>query len=115
MAVGGLPELDVARVPRWCAEQVPEHVRGEIRVECDVTPRYLTICECCEVRRGSLSRYLSGLACGISDYRSFCRRDPTTGVAAGERYRAGAGTNTGGGGRLPGTALRGASPTTPMR
>jgi Protein of unknown function (DUF3024) len=46
MAAGGLPELDVARVQRWCADQVPEHARGEIRVECDVTPRHLTICEC---------------------------------------------------------------------
>jgi hypothetical protein len=46
VAAGGLPELDVARVQRWCAGQVPEHVRDEIRVECDVAPRHLTICEC---------------------------------------------------------------------
>jgi hypothetical protein len=46
VAAGGLPELDVARVQRWCADQVPEHVRDEIRVECDVAPRHLTICEC---------------------------------------------------------------------
>ena len=46
MAAGGLPELDVARVQRWCAEQVPEHLRDEIRIECDLTPRHLTICEC---------------------------------------------------------------------
>jgi len=46
MAAGGLPELDVARVRRWCAEQVPEHARGEIRIECDLAPRHLTICEC---------------------------------------------------------------------
>jgi hypothetical protein len=26
--------------------QVPEHTRGEIRVECDIAPRHLTICEC---------------------------------------------------------------------
>jgi Protein of unknown function (DUF3024) len=43
---GGLPELDVARVQRWCAGQVPEQVRDEVRVECDVAPRHLTICEC---------------------------------------------------------------------
>ena len=43
---GGLPQLDVARVQRWCAHQVPEHIRSEIRVECDVAPRHLTICEC---------------------------------------------------------------------
>jgi len=46
VVAGGLPELDVARVQRWCAVQVPEHVRDEVRVECDVAPRYLTICEC---------------------------------------------------------------------
>jgi hypothetical protein len=46
VAVRGLPELDVARVQRWCAVQVPEHVRDEVRVECDVAPRHLTICEC---------------------------------------------------------------------
>jgi hypothetical protein len=46
MAAGGLPELDVARVQRWCADQVPEHARGEIRIECDLAPRHLTICEC---------------------------------------------------------------------
>ncbi|HWY00575.1 MAG TPA: IS30 family transposase, partial [Mycobacterium sp.] len=46
MAAGGLPELDVARVQRWCADKVPGHARGEIRIECDVAPRYLTICEC---------------------------------------------------------------------
>jgi len=42
----GLPELDVARVQRWCAAQVPEHLRGEIRVECAITARHLTISEC---------------------------------------------------------------------
>ena len=42
----GLPELDVARVQRWCAGQVPEHVHDEVRIECDLAPRHLTICEC---------------------------------------------------------------------
>jgi hypothetical protein len=46
MSAGGPPRLDVARVQRWCANQVPEHMRGEIRVECDIAPRHLTICEC---------------------------------------------------------------------
>ncbi|MEV0360265.1 DUF3024 domain-containing protein [Nocardia sp. NPDC050697] len=41
-----LPDLDVVRVQRWCAAQVPEQLRGEIRVECDVAARHLTICEC---------------------------------------------------------------------
>ena len=42
MADGRLSQLDIARVQRWCANQVPEH----IRVEWDVAPRHLTICEC---------------------------------------------------------------------
>jgi Protein of unknown function (DUF3024) len=46
MSAGGLLDFDVARVQRWCASQVPEHLRSEIRVECDIAPRHLTICEC---------------------------------------------------------------------
>jgi hypothetical protein len=46
MTDAGLPRLDVARAQRWCASQVPERIRSEIRVECDVAPRHLTICEC---------------------------------------------------------------------
>jgi hypothetical protein len=51
MTDAGLPQLDVARVQRWCANQVPEHIRSEIRVECDVAPRHLTICDCRPPRR----------------------------------------------------------------
>jgi hypothetical protein len=46
MSDGGLPQLDVARVQRWCASQIPEHIRSEIRIECGVAARHLTICEC---------------------------------------------------------------------
>ena len=42
----GLPELDVARAHRWCAERVPSHVRDQLVIECDVAPRHLTIVEC---------------------------------------------------------------------
>ena len=42
----GLPELDVARVLRWCEQRVPEHARDQVRVECDISPRHLTIVEC---------------------------------------------------------------------
>ena len=41
-----LPELDVARVERWCRAWVPEHVRAQVRVEIDVADRHLTIVEC---------------------------------------------------------------------
>ena len=40
-----LPELDVARVQRWCVVRVPEHARHQVRVECEVAPRHLTIVE----------------------------------------------------------------------
>jgi len=38
-----LPELDVARVQRWCAARVPEHARHQVHVECEIAPRHLTI------------------------------------------------------------------------
>src|SRR3954454_13889120 len=40
-----IPELDIARVQRWCAARVPEHARHQVRVECQVAPRHLTIVE----------------------------------------------------------------------
>jgi hypothetical protein len=41
-----LPETDVVRVQQWCRARVPEHLRGEVRVEVDVADRHLTIVEC---------------------------------------------------------------------
>ena len=41
-----LPDLDVARVRRWCDGRVPAHVRDQLRVECDIAPGHLTIVEC---------------------------------------------------------------------
>jgi hypothetical protein len=40
-----LPDLDVARVQRWCAARVPEHARHQVRVECDIADKHLTILE----------------------------------------------------------------------
>lgn len=40
-----LPDLDVARVRRWCDARVPERARHQVRVECDVALRHLTIVE----------------------------------------------------------------------
>jgi hypothetical protein len=40
-----LPELDVARVRRWCVARVPEHARRQVSVECQAAPRHLTIVE----------------------------------------------------------------------
>jgi hypothetical protein len=46
IGVAVVPEIDVARVQRWCRARVPEHVRDEIRVEVDVAQRHVTIMEC---------------------------------------------------------------------
>ena len=40
-----LPDLDVARVQRWCAARVPEYARHQVRVECQIASRHLTIVE----------------------------------------------------------------------
>ncbi len=40
-----LPALDAARVQRWCATRVPERAQHQVRGECDVTPRHITIIE----------------------------------------------------------------------
>jgi hypothetical protein len=40
-----LPELDVARVQRWCAARVPDNVRDQLRIECELGQRHLTIVE----------------------------------------------------------------------
>jgi hypothetical protein len=38
-----LPDLDVARVQRWCAARVPEEALHQVRLECDRAPTHLTI------------------------------------------------------------------------
>jgi len=40
-----IPDLDIARVQRWCDARVPEHARHQVRVECHVAARHLTIVE----------------------------------------------------------------------
>ena len=40
-----LPDLDVARVQRWCAARVPEEALHQVRVECQIAARHLTIVE----------------------------------------------------------------------
>jgi Protein of unknown function (DUF3024) len=39
------PELDVVRVQRWCRTRVPEHARHQVRIECEVSGRDLTVVE----------------------------------------------------------------------
>jgi hypothetical protein len=38
-------------VHRWCEQRVPAHARDQVRVECDIGPRQLTIVECRPPRR----------------------------------------------------------------
>ncbi len=42
----GLPEVDLARVHKWCAGRVPEDLLDQMRVEADVDVRHVTIVEC---------------------------------------------------------------------
>ena len=49
--MAGLPELDIARVRRWCQQRVPAHARDQVHVEYDIGSRQLTIVECRPPRR----------------------------------------------------------------
>lgn len=40
-----LPELDVARVQRWCAARVIGQARDQVRIDCELARRHLTIVE----------------------------------------------------------------------
>lgn len=40
-----LPDLDVARVQRYCAARVPDHALHQVRVEFEIAARHLTIVE----------------------------------------------------------------------
>ncbi|ABH00901.1 hypothetical protein RHA1_ro11254 (plasmid) [Rhodococcus jostii RHA1] len=51
-AVPGSPELDIGRVQRWCGARVPEHARHQVRLECEIAARHLTIIE----RRAPMER-----------------------------------------------------------
>ncbi len=41
----GVPDLDMARIQRWCAARVPEPARHQVRLECEIGARDLTIVE----------------------------------------------------------------------
>jgi hypothetical protein len=45
VAEHSLPELDVARVRRWCEQRVPPYIRDKLRIECEPGLRHLTIVE----------------------------------------------------------------------
>jgi hypothetical protein len=38
----------VERVRRWCRQRVPEHLRDQVRVKCDISRlRYTKAAKCC--------------------------------------------------------------------
>lgn len=44
-----IPDLDLARVRRWvdeCNDDIPPHVRGELRYEIEMSDRAITVLEC---------------------------------------------------------------------
>lgn len=43
--VAAVPEIDVARVRRYCRERVPAHLRDRIRLDVEVTGRRIAIVE----------------------------------------------------------------------
>lgn len=45
MSPSTLPELDIARVRAWCRQRVPERLHDQLRVECDLDARHVTIYE----------------------------------------------------------------------
>lgn len=40
-----MPETDLLRIGRWCRERVPEQLWDQVRVECDIADRHVTIVE----------------------------------------------------------------------
>jgi hypothetical protein len=40
-----IPETDLLRVGRWCSTRVPADAQHELRVECDIEDRHVTIIE----------------------------------------------------------------------
>lgn len=40
-----ISETDLLHINRWCREQVPEHLRDQVRVEAELADRHVTIIE----------------------------------------------------------------------
>ena len=48
-----LPELDVAKVKRWCAARVPDRVKDQVRLEVTTRGKSISIHECRPIWRGA--------------------------------------------------------------
>lgn len=40
-----LPELDLARIQRWCDKKVPRHLWDQVKIEADISNRHVTLVE----------------------------------------------------------------------
>ncbi len=40
-----IPESDALSIGRWCRTRVPQHLWDQLRVECDIADRHVTIIE----------------------------------------------------------------------
>lgn len=40
-----VPVSDALRIGRWCRDRVPEHLWDQLRVECEIADRHVTIIE----------------------------------------------------------------------
>ena len=70
----------MARIRRWCQQRVPEHARSEVAVECDVTPRHLTIVECRPPWRQDAGEQWTRFPIARLRYAKATRQWPCTGV-----------------------------------
>ena len=43
MARRGMSEADIARVRAWCDTMTPAHLRDQVRIECEIGARHVTI------------------------------------------------------------------------
>jgi hypothetical protein len=77
-----LPEFDVAQVQRWCAARVPEHGRHQVRVECQIASRHLTIIERRAPWRQDLGPEWTSFPIARLRYTIAGNRGPSTGATA---------------------------------
>jgi hypothetical protein len=93
-----IPETDLLRIGRWCRERVPHDLSDQLRVECDIALRHVTIIETRppwdgqgEWTRFPISRLRYTAATGLwslywshrnGKYHEYRRKRPTTNIQA---------------------------------
>jgi len=61
MPASSLPDLDVAHLRRWCDQRVPARARHQVRVECELGDRQVTVMERRAPWRGGAAEEWSSL------------------------------------------------------